>query len=270
MQLKAWNAVDSNEYISAQYLWTGVDYLGEAGRWPVRSNRAGLIDLAGFPKPEYYFRQSLWSNKPMIYAGATLVPKEEDNGIWSHRRSTPTWNWKAGDKLRINCFTNCTDAELFLNGKSMGKKLMADFKERIIYWDIDYAAGELKTVGYNKGKAIVTYTLNTAGDAHALNAYIEKDSIGKTGLAQVVIAVVDRAGNIIYEADNEATITIEGEATLLGLESGSDNSHEDYKANKRKTLHGKLVAYLLKQPNTKPAKITISSAGLKPVTLTLK
>lgn len=270
MQLKAWNAVDSNDYISAQYLWTGVDYLGEAGRWPVRSNRAGLIDLAGFPKPEYYFRQSLWTEKPMIYAGATPVPKQEDRGIWSHRRSAPTWNWKVGDKLRVNCFTNCTEAELFLNGTSLGKKAMADFKERIIYWDIDYTAGELKAVGYSKGIASASYKLETSGKAHALKATIEKDSVGKTGLVHVVITVVDTTGNIVYDAENEATVSIAGRATLLGLESGSDNSHEDYKANKRKALHGKLVAYVMMEPDTKPVIITINSAGLSPVTLTLK
>ncbi len=269
MQLRAWNAVDSNEYISAQYLWTGVDYLGEAGRWPARSNRAGLIDLAGFPKPEYYFRQSLWSNQPMIYAGVARAPKEENRGAGNYRRSAPTWNWQAGEKLRVNCFTNCTEAELFLNGQSLGKKPMADFKDRIIYWEIDYTAGELKAVGYNKGKSSASYTLKTAGAAYAIKAVVEKDLVGKTGLTHVIISVVDKDGNTVYDADNEATFAITGKATLLGLESGSETSHEDYKASKRKALHGKLMAYVLKEPSAKPVTITISSAGLQAAKLVL-
>lgn len=269
MQLKAWNAVDSNEYISAQYLWTGVDYLGEAGRWPARSNRAGLLDLAGFPKPDYYFRQSLWSEKPMIYIATAPAPKDENRGAGNYRRSAPNWNWKTGDKIRVSCFTNCTEAELFLNGQSLGKKSMADFKERIIFWDINYTAGELKVIGYNKEMPAATHILKTTGAVYALKAIAEKDGIGKSALVHVLISIVDKDGNTVYDADNEATVTITGKATLLGLESGSDTSHEDYKANKRKALHGKLVAYILNKPGTQPVTITISSAGLQPAKLIL-
>jgi beta-galactosidase len=121
MQRQAWAAVDSNEYISAQYLWTGIDYLGEAGKWPQRSNGAGLLDLAGFKKPEYFYRQSIWADKPMVYIGAREVKIAEDRGIWSHKSVQPVWNWPANSKMRVDCFTNCQEAELFLNGKSLGK-----------------------------------------------------------------------------------------------------------------------------------------------------
>ncbi len=270
MQLKAWDAVDSNSYISSQYLWTGIDYLGEAGRWPQRSNGAGLLDLAGAPKTEFYFRQSLWSDKPMIYIGATAIPKETDNGIWSHKRADPSWNWKTGDKLRINCFTNCTEAELFLNGASLGKKKKADFPGRIIYWDVDYTAGELKATGYNNNRQAATCRIKTAGDPDALKAVVEKDVAGKTGLVHVVISVVDKAGNPVNAAENEVTVAVTGPARLLGLESGSTSSHEDYKANKRKALHGKLLAYIMADQDPAKVSVDISSPGLQKVRLQLK
>jgi hypothetical protein len=269
MALKAWNAVDSNQFISAQYLWTGIDYLGEAGRWPQRSNGAGLMDLAGFQKPEYYFRQSIWSKKPMIYIGATKVSNEEDKSIWRHLRAEPTWNWNTGDKLRINCFTNCSEAELFLNEKSLGRKSMTEFPNHIIYWDVNYEAGEIKVKGYNNGETITTNALKTTGEATSINAYAEKDTTGKTNLVQVIININDRQGNRVYNAENEITLTLPRGATLLGLESGSNTSHEDYKLNKRKAFHGRLIAYVQLSKTTKHAEAVISSPGLGSHTLKL-
>jgi beta-galactosidase len=263
MQLKAWDAVDSNLFISAQYLWTGIDYLGEAGKWPQRSNGAGLLDLAGFPKPEYYFRQSLWSSKPMIYIGTSPIPREEDRGIWSQKRAEARWNYRQGDKLRVNCFTNCTEAELFLNGQSLGKKALSSFPARVIYWDVDYAAGDLKVIGYNKGRALTNYTLQTAGPAYAIKVVAEGDTVGKTGLTGLAISIVDKGGNRVPNADNEVSLSIDGAAVLLGIESGDSRSHEDYKAAHRKAYNGRLKAYLQLTNKTKATIMTLRSPGLQ-------
>ena len=267
MQLTAWNAVDSNAYISAQYLWTGIDYLGEAGKWPERSNRAGLLDLAGFKKPEFFFRQSLWAEKPMVYIGTTRVPKSEDKGIWSHKQAEHHWNWAAGDKVRVNCFSNCSEAELFLNGKSLGKKTAG--KNRVIFWDVDYIAGTLSVKAYNAQGQPVTDQIQTAGPAYAITASVEKNlSKTKDGLSQVVVQIVDQQGNPVYHADNEVSLDIQGKATLLGLESGSSSSHEDYKASKRKVMNGKMLAYIQSSPGAS-VKVTFSAGGLKSKTITL-
>jgi hypothetical protein len=260
MQLSAWNAVDSNRYISAQYLWTGIDYMGEAGRWPERSNRAGLLDLAGFRKPEYYFRQSLWSDKPMIYIGTARVPKSEDRGVWSHKQAAPHWNWKEGDTVRVNCFTNCAEAELFLNGKSLGKKSMSAFGNRIIYWDVMYEPGVLTVKGIDN--TVPTDILQTSGVAYAIKAY-QDSSDGKSGLSHVVVQIVDEKGIPVYSADNEITVEIVGSAKLLGLESGRSNSHEDYKSNKRKVFNGRLLAYVQKGQGAKGVRVKLSSPGIK-------
>ena len=269
MQLKAWNAVDSNRYISAQYLWTGIDYLGEAGKWPQRSNSAGLIDLAGFPKPEYYFRQSLWSGKPMIYIGATKVSGEEDKSIWRHLKAEPNWNWNKGDTIRINCFTNCAEAQLFVNGKSLGKKRMADFPNHIINWDVAYEPGEVKVIGYNNDKQAADHILQTAGAPNAIKAVVQKDTSGHSGLVQVIVSVVDNSGVVVNNADNEIKVDVEGDAVLLGLESGSSTSHEDYKANHRKARNGRLMVYVMKKNYNARASATVSAAGLAAVNLAL-
>jgi hypothetical protein len=262
MQLRSWNAVDSNDYISAQYLWTGIDYLGEAGRWPQRSNSAGLLDLAGFTKPEYYFRQSLWSDKPMVCLGVTRAPAGEDRTNRNYRRAEPNWNWKEGDQLRVHGFTNCAEAELFVNGRSLGKKSLADFPNRIIYWDVPYTAGNLKLTGYKNRLPAAAYTIKTSGAPYALKAIVEKDKAGKTGLNHIIIQVVDRYGIIVPEAENEIAVAVQGNASLLGLESGSPTSHENYKADKRKALRGKLLAYVMKNDKASPVTIVLGSPGL--------
>jgi len=271
MQAQAWAAVDTNEYISGQFLWTGIDYMGEAGKWPQRSSGAGLIDLAGFKKPEYFFRQSLWTSKPMVFIGNTPISGKEDGGLWSHRRVQHNWNWPVDSKMRVECFTNCDEAELFINGKSQGKQSKANAASKIPHWDVDYQPGVVLVKGYKNGKLVATDSITTAGDASALEAAADQTVFksGYMGLSQVEIRVTDSDGNPVYAAKNEIQVTVEGPAHLLGLENGSTSSHESYQANSREALNGQLLAYI--QTDGKPGlvNIKITSAGLKPLTLHL-
>lgn len=271
MARQAWDAVDSNQYISGQFLWTGIDYLGEAGRWPQRSNGAGIIDLAGFKKPEYYYRQSLWAAKPMVYLGVKEFTKREDNGIWSHRNVQSIWNWPNSSKLRVECFTNCKEAELFLNGKSLGKVSRDTSKGQIPGWNVDYQPGELSVKGYNDGKLVSTYAIKTFGNPAEIKANPDQKIFRKSkkGICQVELQVADENGNPVYTAENEINVNLSGDAKLLGLESGSTSSHESYQANRRQALNGKLIAYI--QTNGKPGNINVSfnAKDLKPASITL-
>jgi len=271
MQRQAWEAVDTNKYISGQFLWTGIDYLGEAGKWPQRSNGAGLIDLAGFKKPEYYYRQSLWAAKPMVYIGVREANTSRGGGIWSHRGVLPLWNWDAGNKLQVECFTNCQEAELFLNGKSLGKQVCDTTKGKIPTWNVDYQPGELLIKGYSNGNTLASYFLKTAGEPQMIRAIADRTMFPKSrkGISQIEIQITDLHGNPVYKADNEIAVKLHGNARLLGLESGSSTSHENYRDDHRKALDGKLLAYI--QTNGKPGVVTveIQSAGLKPAVVKL-
>lgn len=271
MARQAWDVVDTNQYISGQFLWTGIDYLGEAGRWPQRSNGAGLIDLAGFKKPEYYYRQSFWAAKPMMYLGVKKITERQDNGIWSHRNVQPVWNWPDGSKLRVECFTNCKEAELFLNGKSLGKVLRDTSKGQIPAWNVDYQAGELSVKGYNNRNLVSTCAIKTYGQAALIQAVPDQTNFlrAKKGICQVELQIADQDGNPVYAAENDVRVNISGDAALLGLESGSTTSHEDYKADHRQALHGRLIAYI--RTNGKPGNIVVhfTSPSLKPASITL-
>jgi beta-galactosidase len=271
MQQQAWNAVDSNEYVSAQYLWTGIDYLGEAGKWPQRSNGAGLIDLAGFKKPEYFYRQSLWANKPMVYIGAREITSTDDKGIWSHRTAEPVWNWQQGSKIKVDCFTNCEEAELFLNGQSLGKQQCSTARARVPSWEVDYQPGELTVKGYNNGIEVSTSSIKTAGEAYQLKAIPDNVLLRSkaTGLSQVEVYITDKNGNPVFAANDEVKVSVTGPAKLLGLESGSTDSHENYQADQRKALHGRLLAYIQTTGKPGSVRVMLSAAKLKSSTITL-
>jgi beta-galactosidase len=271
MAKQAWNAVDSNEYISAQYLWTGIDYLGEAGKWPQRSNGAGLVDLAGFKKPEYFYRQSLWSAKPMIYVGAREITKADDKGIWSHRTAEPVWNWHAGSKVKVDCFTNCEETELFLNGRSLGRQLRGTAKDNVPIWQVDYEPGELVAKGYNNGVEACSNAIKTAGDACQFNTVADQVMFATNtkGLSQIEVYITDKNGIPVYTADDEITVNISGPAKLLGLESGNNSSHESYQANQRKAYHGRLIAYVQTTGKAGAVQVQLSAGALKSKTITL-
>jgi beta-galactosidase len=268
MALNAWKSVEDNDFISAQYLWTGIDYLGEARSWPARSSMAGLLDLAGFKKPSYYFRQSLWTEQPMIYIATSAL----SNDNRSRRMLSDSWKYNEGDSVLVSCFTNCDEAELFLNGRSLSKKLLSDANEKVITWRTIYQSGILLVKGYKNGVKTTHYTLQTFGQAYAISAKPDRVSFesSKKQISQIEITILDQNSIPVANADNELLVTIEGPAELLGLESGSAISHEDYKSNKRKTLNGKLLAYV--QSIAKPGviKIIITSPGLKTGTIVLK
>ena len=147
---EAWAAVDTSRNIFGQFLWTGFDFMGEAGRWPVRSSGAGLMDLAGFPKTDYLVRQTLWLKKPIIYLVANRVRTGQPGG--GMRGARPSWNWNSGDSIRVNCITNAEEAELFLNGRSLGRKSKKDTTQRGLFWILLYETGEVSVKGFDKGK----------------------------------------------------------------------------------------------------------------------
>ncbi len=265
MTLEMWNYVADNDYVMGQFLWTGFEYLGEAGRFPMRSNTAGVIDLAGNKKPEFFFRQSLWSDKPMVFIGTT--GRLEDRGpvsLWAHKRVEPTWNYEDGKLISVNAFSNCEEVELLINSRSLGSKKMADFRNRTITWVIPFEKGTLKTVARNAGVEVAAYELKTTGPVSVISAKADEQSMkaDRKDITRVFVNLCDADGNIVYEADNEITCEITGPARLIGMEDSNPANIEDYKDNIQHSFHGKLLIYI--QSLDKPGHVTIklSSPGL--------
>jgi beta-galactosidase len=265
---KEWLAVDSNKYIFGQFLWTGFDFVGEAHGWPVRSSAAGLLDMAGFPKNDFYLRQALWATQPMAYLMASKTEEEDEiKFVWN---SAPSWNWKDGDKLKVLGLTNTEEAELFLNGKSLGRK-KAGNNQPALFWNLAYQPGVLLMKGYTNGREVVSHQLVTTGDVTQITAVTDNDKSALNGLEVVMveISLKDKDGNLVYAADHFIEVKVEGPAKLLGLESGDLASHESYQSNIRKAHKGRLLAYIQTTSKSGNVQVTFSSKGLTSTTVKL-
>ncbi|MFV8344342.1 sugar-binding domain-containing protein [Flavobacterium sp. XS2P39] len=259
--MEPWLAVKNNKHIFGQFLWTGIDYLGESGIWPSRGFYSGLVDLAGIIKPRGYFRQSLWSDKPMIYAGTYLANKDTElsKDAWS------LWNYNEGQMIRVVCYTNAAKARLELNGKVVGEEQKYDEKTGVIYWDIPFTSGKLEAIGLNNDNKVVSqYLILSSQQPDALGINEKSITIDKEkGVAKVIVQVVDEKGFPVMLSDNDVTCIVSGSGTLLGLDAGNNSDMSDYTDNVQRVFHGHLVAYIQATGGTEPITVKFTSNWLK-------
>lgn len=264
--LDAWKAVQDNDYIFGQFLWTGIDYLGEAHRWPSRGFTSGLLDLAGYKKPRAYFRESLWSNTPMAYLGT--YPKR--NNSYLSIDALPLWNYREGDTIRVVCYTNCPKAQLRLNGEKVGESKNYDDKTGILSWDIPYQAGKLEVIGYREDKEAARFAIETTKRPDAIKTTVlNETSASEKGVIQVEIQITDEDGKPVLLADNEITCTTQGPVKLLGLEASNPTDMGDYTDNKQRVYQGRMIAYLKSTGLKGKARISFSSPWLKDANIDL-
>jgi len=267
----AWLAVRDNAHIFGQFLWTGIDYLGESGRWPSRGFYSGLLDFAGFVKPRGYFRQSLWSADPMAYLG-TYPLREADRKRPPAMDAWPIWNYRDGQSIRVVCYTNSPKLRLELNGRTVGDERSVQRRDGIAYWDIPYAAGKLEVVGMDgQDRETCRYAIRSGKRPRALlaNALSEKP-IKKGEVLQIEVRVVDEDGVPVMLSDEEVTCEIIGNARLLGMEAGNNTDMGDYTDNRQRVFHGRMMVYI--QPNGEPDEpiaVRFTAPWLKEARLTI-
>lgn len=268
--IEAWLAVKNNEHIFGQFLWTGIDYLGESGRWPSRGFYSGLLDFSGNIKPRGYFRQSLWSKKPMIYIGTYISNRRNNSGL--SMDAWPSWNYQEGQLIKVVCYTNASKARLELNGEIIGEEKKYNSETGIISWDIPYQLGKLEAIGINDdGREVSRYTISSSKRPYALTVKVEENIINKDkGVVQLMVEVVDENGVPVMHSDDEITCSISGPGKLLGLEAGNNSDMTDYTDNKQRVFHGKILAYIQATGKTGTINVEFTSPWLKPMGVTLE
>ena len=260
--IEAWQAVRDRDFIFGQFIWTGTDYLGEAGAWPSRGLYTGLLDFGSFPKPRGHFRASLWSESPVTYIGTYPVRTGDERlspDAWD------IWNYDMGQTIRVVCYTNAPQARLLLDGSEVGAMTPRDDRTGIISWDIAFQPGQLKAEGCDKeGKVLSAYTITTSGRPYAIRATADRTVLSKEhATAHITVEVTDENGIPVKLADNNITCRIEGPARLLGME-GSDNSDMgNYRDNRQRVYHGRLLTYIQTTGNTGQVRVSFSSPLLK-------
>jgi len=259
-----WKFVSTYDYVAGDFMWTGIDHLGEA-RWPMKGSSSGVIDTCGFKKDGFYFYQSQWTDKPVLH-------------IFPH------WNWegKEGQNIPVTCFTNCDTVELSLNGRSLGVKgyefprlgmegRWGNLPDRIkvlrttadlhLSWDVLYEPGALKAVGTKDGKIVATAEIYTTGQPTSIGLSSDRESIvtDQRDVAHVIAQILDDKGRVVPTADNEVTFEIDGAGSLVGTDNGDPANHEDYKSNHQKAFNGLCLAIV--KSNGKPGQIQVRAVA---------
>jgi len=240
-------------YLLGTFRWTAFDYLGESFGWPARTANFGVIDLAGFAKGPYYLYQSQWTNKPMVH----LDPH------WTHPG-------KEGIEIPVVVYTNQTSAELFLNGKSLGEKVINDDMQLV--WLVPYQAGELTVVARSGGKEIISKSINTAKAPDSILITADKLTLSanQTDVVHLTLDIIDENGHVVPEANNRLNISIDGPAKLIGVENGDILDLEPHKVPTRKAFMGKVLALIQTTDVAGDITITVSSEGLATQQLLIK
>ena len=256
--LEAWKAVADHDFIFGQFLWTGIDYLGESGPWPARGSTAGLLDLKGERKPLGWWRASLWSDTPVCYIGTYPVMPIGGNegnrrGCQSRRRdpgvsiyAQDTWNYAEGQTIRVVCMTNQERARLLLNGEEVAAPKVKDEKTGTVWWDIPYHPGVLTAEALDSnGRAVASYQIATTGRPAALRLTADKSTLtGRGRIAHVIIEVTDEEGRTVPLSDNEISVRVSGAGRLLGLEGGDISDISNLRDWRQRVVRGRLLAYV--------------------------
>lgn len=255
----AWKAVVDNEFISGQFLWTGIDYLGEAKGWPIHASPAGLLDLAGFPKAEYWFRKSLWNTEPFIkvYSAQASESNMDDSTKLKHNNEfSECWNYTKDSKVELRIFTTFDSVDIFINGKrkTSGQKNPDLGYVRIF---IPFEEGCLSVCAQEDSSRTCQTELYSAGKAAVLSC--SKLFDGNDDIELLKIMVLDSQSRPVVHEPVPVHIRIEGDAVLLGIENGNIADVTPYNEAYRNTHHGRLILYVQKRGNY---SVRMESEGL--------
>ncbi len=266
--------IQTYDYVSGDFLWTGIDYLGEA-TWPAKGSSCGVLDTCGFLKDSYFFYQSLWAKTPVLHL-------------------FPHWNWKGkeGTVIPVTCYTNCDTVELFVNGKSWGVKgyafprpgmekhygnypargkVLQSTGDLHLSWDVPYEPGTLKAVGVKDEKVVSVAEVSTTGAPSRL--FLSSDRVtliaDRRDVAHVTVEVQDSDGHRVPTANHAIVLQVHGKGRLLGMDNGNPESHESYKSAQHSAFNGLCLAIIGTTDHAGDMEIMASSPNLAQATLRL-
>lgn len=277
-----WNLVEKHPYIIGDFVWTAIDYVGEAGLahtlelapgerdpqfmdWPWYNAWCGDLDLCGDKKPQSYYRDVIWRQSPIAMAvHAPVAPgKHEDVNAWGWTDEYLSWTWQGleNQPMRVNVYSRSPKVKLFLNGKLIGEK-ETDKENYTATFEVPYQPGELTALNSDKKKSSVS--LKTAGTPAAIRLIPDRTQLKASleDLSFVKIQIVDKDGNEVPNATIPLRIGLTGHATVAASGNGGYNDMESFRSLTPKTFRGKAI--VLVQPTGEKGDIllTVSAEAL--------
>ena len=249
---------DRHPYVAGGFVWSGWDYLGEpTPYYSSRSSYFGIIDLAGFKKDRFYLYQARWRPElPMVHI-------------------LPHWNWpdRVGEITPVHVFTSGDEVELFLNGRSLGRKKKEPYQYRLRWDDVRYEPGELRAVAYKNGRKWAEAVVQTTGQPAALVAEADRVRIRADGydLAFITVRVVDAEGRTVPTADNPVRFTVEGPGELVATANGDPTRFIPFPSAERPAFNGRVLAIVrARRGMPGPITVTASAPGLRPARVVIE
>jgi beta-galactosidase len=258
--------VKTHPHVAGDYMWTGIDYLGES-MWPNKNTSCGMLDTAGFIKDSFYFYQSQWTDKTVLHL-------------------MPHWNMEGreGEIIPVICYTNCEQVELFVNGKSYGRKAYEFPRQGMtqqyghydrpiipittndlhLCWDVPFEHGVIEAVGYNDNKEVKRTLIRTTDKPFKVSISADVGLCSGQKVYHITAKILDKDGLLVPTAYNTIKFKVEG-GTILGVDNGVPLSHEPFKSDKRKASAGLCLAIVEK--TDKVLEVFAESEGIEPDSL---
>ncbi|MFO7870119.1 MAG: glycoside hydrolase family 2 TIM barrel-domain containing protein [Kiritimatiellia bacterium] len=283
---KTWNCAVENRHVIGEFIWTGMDYIGESGigfareehtGYPTHTACCGELDTCGFKKTRSWYRDILWGKDPVLHIAVRRRLKEGEPfrlNPWGWPEAKSSWTWPdairewpadAPEDMHVDVYSTCDEVELTLNGKKIGRNSTSKLSRYMASWIIPYEPGILEAVGYTAGRAVMTDRLVTAGKPEALRLKPDRGRIRADGrdLSYVTVEVTDGKGLRQPNADNGIRFSVKGPGVIAGVDNGHPASEEAYQGRKRSAYNGRCLVVIRagKKPGT--IVLTARSPGLK-------
>lgn len=290
-----WRIVQQSPYVIGDFVWSALDYLGEAGigrvflpdeavqphwvgtHYPWHGGATGDLDLIGTRRPLSHYRNIVWDRGERLYA-AVAVPTPDGRpwnlSLWAPPPLAAHWTWpgQEGKNLSVEVYSRHESVRLYLNDRLLGEQPTTVTQEFKTVFTVPYQPGALRAVGVSGGREIETFTLTTAGAPDRIRLTADRTTLraDSQDLAFVLVEVVDASGRIVPDASATIAYQFTGPARIAAVGSADLTSTASYQDNPRAAFEGRALVVL--RTLQKPGKVTLTAtaSGLKPATLTLR
>ncbi|TWT85942.1 Beta-galactosidase [Posidoniimonas polymericola] len=268
---RSWRAVVGKPFISGQFLWSGFDFLGEAGRWPNHGSRSGVFDTRGFVKPYHWWRRAEWNEEPFVRLLVTESEEESGGGRrWQRLARYPRlWQGEAGSDRRVLLVTNCEEVRLRLNDADIATRVSRGGAERVA--QLAYEPGKLAVTGLNGGREVAHDAIRTPGPASTFTLAADRPglSTSRTGTAAIEVRVVDADGTLVPDWRGPISVEVTGAGRLLGVDNGDQDDPTPLQSPTKRAVDGRLLVHVKSAEESGSIRVRASGPGLAPADLTI-
>ncbi len=286
---RTWERALANRNVVGEFIWTGMDYIGEAGighakaahtEFPVNTACCGEVDICGFKKTRSYYRDIVWgtgNTQLHIAVRRRLSDGEpfklsawgwpEAKNSWTWPDAVPGWSFRGkGEDVQVDVYSACDEVELRINGRTIGRNTTSKSSRYLATWIVPYEPGALEAIGYNNGSRVAKQILKTAGAPAKIKLTPDRKSIKANGedLAYVTVELFDKENIFHPNADDEVRFTITGPGEILAVGNGDPAAVEPFQANRRHAHNGRCLVVVRSAEKKGKIKLTARAKGLQP------